>query len=60
MSKKKDFTIASRKKDKKEMISIPDVWAGKFFGYTLFEIQQFIDFGKSKNFIPTKTIFDRD
>ncbi len=53
-------TIASSKKDKEEGTLIPECWAMKFFGYTLFEIKQFIDFGKSKNFIPEKTAFDRE
>lgn len=45
---------------KEEGTFIPECWAMKFFGYTLFEIKQFIDFGKSKNFEPEKTVFDRD
>ena len=53
-------TIASSKKDKEEGTLIPECWAMKFYGYTLFEIKKFIDFGKSKNFKPKKTIFDRD
>lgn len=53
-------TIASSKKYKEEGTLIPECWAMKFYGYTLFEIKQFIDFGKSKNFEPEKTVFDRE
>lgn len=55
MIKIKDATVITPKKDRQEGILIPEVWAMKFFGYTLSEIKQFIDFGKSRNFKITQT-----